>query len=70
MDGIQLIRELRQKKGLKKMPAIALTGYASARDVEAAISAGFNLHLPKPIDPAELSAAVESLLISGESLNS
>ncbi len=62
MDGLQLIRSLRQKKGLEETPAIALTGYASQKDSEAAIAAGFNLHLAKPIEPAELSAAVERLL--------
>lgn len=64
MDGLQLIRELRREKGFEKIPAIALTGYASAKDAEAAISAGFNRHLSKPIDPAELATAVEELLNS------
>ncbi len=62
MDGLQLIRSLRQKKGMEETPAIALTGYASEKDVEAALAAGFNTHLAKPIEPAELSAAVEKLL--------
>ncbi|MEJ1962467.1 MAG: hypothetical protein WDO56_13375 [Gammaproteobacteria bacterium] len=30
--------------------AIALTGYASQIDVEQAIDAGFDLHVPKPVD--------------------
>jgi len=64
MDGLQLIRSLRQKKGLEETPAIALTGYASQKDAEAAIAAGFNMHFAKPIEPAELSVAVEKLLIS------
>jgi PAS domain S-box-containing protein len=63
MDGLQLIISLRGKKDLERIPAIALTGYASERDIEAAIAAGFDLHLAKPIDPAELSAAVEKLLL-------
>ena len=62
MDGLQLIKDLRRRVGLRTIPAIALTGYASQKDVEAAIAAGFNLHLTKPIDPAELTAAVERLL--------
>jgi CheY-like chemotaxis protein len=62
MDGFELIKALRKEKQLEKFPAIALTGYASPRDAEAAIAAGFNLHLSKPIEPTELFAAVESLL--------
>lgn len=62
MDGLQLIRDLRCRAGLETIPAIALTGYASQKDVDAAHAAGFNLHLTKPIDPADLTAAVEKLL--------
>ena len=64
MDGLQLIRNLRQRENLKDVPAIALTGYAAQKDVAAAIAAGFNMHLAKPIEPTELSAAVEKLLAS------
>jgi signal transduction histidine kinase len=63
MDGLQLIANLRRRKGLESVPAIALTGYASQNDAEAAIAAGFDVHISKPIDPAELAAAVESLLV-------
>ena len=62
MDGLQLIRELRQRDGAKRISAVALSGYASEKDAQAALAAGFDLHLPKPIDPAELAAAVEKLL--------
>jgi CheY-like chemotaxis protein len=64
MDGLELIRSLRQKENLKDVPAIALTGYVSEKDVTAAIAAGFNMHIAKPTEPAELSAAVERLLAS------
>jgi PAS domain S-box-containing protein len=64
MDGLQLIADLRRKQGLERIPAIALTGYASQNDVDTAIAAGFDLHLSKPIDLAELVAAVETLLNS------
>jgi signal transduction histidine kinase/ActR/RegA family two-component response regulator len=62
MDGLQLIRELRSRPGLATVPAIALTGYASQTDAKAAISAGFDLHLSKPIDPGDLLAAVNNLI--------
>jgi PAS domain S-box-containing protein len=66
-DGLQLIRDLRLRKDLDNVPAIALTGYASQNDIDAAIAAGFDLHLTKPIEPDELSAAVEKLLNSFQS---
>lgn len=62
MDGLQLIRNLRNRKELENIPAIALTGYAAQKDVDAAMAAGFNMHLTKPIDPTDLTAAVEKLL--------
>lgn len=62
VDGLQLIRDLRGRPGLATVPAIALTGYASQTDAKAAISAGFDLHLSKPIDPSDLVAAVNNLI--------
>ncbi len=67
MDGLQLIKILRQQKGLEEIPAIALTGYASEKDIETAIAAGFNMHIAKPVEPAELSSAVAKLLASHRS---
>jgi PAS domain S-box-containing protein len=62
MDGLQLIRKLRELKGMENTPAIALSGYASTKDAEAAVKAGFNMHVSKPIDPADLFEAVQQLL--------
>ena len=62
MDGLQLIRDLRKRKGLESIPAIALSGYASQNDADIAIAAGFDLHLSKPVDPSELAGAVEHLI--------
>ncbi len=62
VDGLELMRELRTRPGLAAVPAIALTGYASRTDAKAAIAAGFDLHLSKPIDPSDLMAAVHNLI--------
>ncbi len=64
MDGLQLIKTLRGNKELRRTPAIALTGYASQKDAEAALTAGFDLHLSKPVDPNDLIEAVERLLVT------
>ena len=43
------------------IPAMALTAYARAEDRVKAIRAGFHMHAAKPVDPAELIAAVANL---------
>jgi PAS domain S-box-containing protein len=64
LDGFELIRRLRRLQGFEKIPAVALTGYASEKDATAAVRAGFNLHISKPVDPAELTVVIEELLRS------
>lgn len=44
------------------IPAIALTGYATSKDRDRALSAGYQLHLAKPIEPEELVAAIKSVV--------
>jgi CheY-like chemotaxis protein len=46
----------------QSIPAIALTGYATAKDRERALAAGYQLHLAKPVEPEALVAAILSLL--------
>jgi len=52
-----------QNSGLPALvPAIALTGYATIKDRDSALAAGYQLHLAKPVEPEELSAAILNLL--------
>ena len=44
------------------VPAIALTGYANNKDRERALAAGYQLHIAKPIEPADLITAIATLL--------
>ncbi len=44
------------------VPAIALTGYATVKDRDRVLAAGYQLHLAKPVEPQELVAAILSLL--------
>jgi hypothetical protein len=55
-DGYALIRKLRTQEasGSRKLPAIALTAYAREEDSILALEAGFQKHLPKPVESAEL----------------
>ncbi len=52
-DGYSLIKRVRRLKSsrAKKIPAVALTAYAAEEDRQQALSAGFQMHLVKPIDP-------------------
>jgi signal transduction histidine kinase len=61
-DGYQLIRRIRALAASATVPAIALTAHARAEDRARAISAGFNAHVPKPVNARELIAAVSTQL--------
>ena len=43
------------------LPAVALTAFAHKEDRLRALLAGFQVHVPKPIDPHELIAVIASL---------
>ena len=62
-DGYSLIRRVRALEPERGggVPAIALTAYARAEDRMKAITAGFQMHLSKPVETAELLTMVSSL---------
>jgi CheY-like chemotaxis protein len=62
-DGYDLIRSVRKLPARQggSIPAAALTAYASAADRMKILDAGFEMHVPKPVQPAELAAVVASL---------
>jgi PAS domain S-box-containing protein len=60
-DGYSLIRKLRareREQEAARLPAIAVTAYASAADREQAIAAGYDWHMAKPFDPDALTRAI------------
>jgi CheY-like chemotaxis protein/anti-sigma regulatory factor (Ser/Thr protein kinase) len=63
IDGYELIKRIRQlEKGQqRRVPAVALTAYARVQDRMRAILAGFNTHVPKPVEANELITIVGSL---------
>ncbi len=64
-DGYSLIRRVRalaDKEG-GNVPAIALTAYASPEDATAALTAGYQRHISKPVDVAQLIGAVGELTV-------
>ncbi|MHC0061480.1 ATP-binding protein [Nostoc sp. UIC 10890] len=64
MDGYMLIHQVRNliPEQVGQIPAIALTAFARNDDQQEALKAGFQMHLPKPLNPEELIAAIAQLL--------
>jgi CheY-like chemotaxis protein len=66
-DGYSLLRAIRalpQSEG-GLVPAIALTAAATVEDRSRALRAGFQLHVGKPVHPAELARAIATLAPPG-----
>lgn len=63
-DGFSLLRRVREwerERGLYT-PAVALTSYGRVEDRVSALRAGFQTHIAKPVEPAELAAVIASLV--------
>jgi PAS domain S-box-containing protein len=63
-DGYHLIAQVRALSNPRaaRIPAIAVTAYARAEDRQRMLLAGFQMHIPKPIEPQELIAGIASLV--------
>ncbi len=63
VDGYALIRQIRQLDDQQggRTPAIALTAYAGSEDARRAFSAGYQVHVTKPVDPDDLATRVANL---------
>jgi len=63
VDGYSLIRKVRTLSSEQggQIPAIALTAYASEEERTRILDAGFQMHIPKPVEPSELVAVVAKL---------
>ena len=59
-DGFELIRRLRASPDprMARLPAIAVTGYATPMDRERSKAAGYTAHIAKPIDPSVFAVEV------------
>ncbi len=63
-DGYELMRKVRRlesNRGSRKVPAVALTAYGRTEDRARALSAGYQMHIAKPAEPAELAAVIANL---------
>jgi CheY-like chemotaxis protein len=68
LDGYELMRRVRASpdERTRRTPAAALTAFARADDRTKALQSGFEMHLAKPVDPAELVASVIRLVRRAE----
>jgi CheY-like chemotaxis protein len=63
-DGYELIKEVREMESADNtacIPALALTAYAKAEDRVRALAGGYQVHLSKPVEPAEFLLVVANL---------
>lgn len=64
-SGYALIREIRTREaadGLHRLPALAMTGFTSLEDRDEARAAGFDDHVPKPVEPEALLRRIRDLI--------
>jgi CheY-like chemotaxis protein len=60
MDGFELARWARSQPKYERLYMLALTGYGQAADRAAALEAGFDEHLVKPVDAEELRRVMQT----------
>jgi len=62
IDGYQVLARLRADRDLAARPVVAVTAYAMLGDRDAALVAGFDGYLSKPIDPVSFGRAIDARL--------
>jgi signal transduction histidine kinase/ActR/RegA family two-component response regulator len=62
-DGFALIRQIREMPATQggNIPAVAVTAFGRSSDRVRALAAGFQMHVPKPVEPAELALVIANL---------
>lgn len=61
MNGFEVAKKLKEDHSLKDIYLVALTGYVSAHDMYHAAAAGFDFHLAKPVNMAEMNQVLEKI---------
>ena len=70
-DGLSLAREIRERENRARsghLPLVALTAYGRVEDKVNIFSAGFDSHIIKPVDPAELAGVLRSVVEPADKL--
>jgi len=68
MDGVEVVKQMRQRQGLKDLPVIALTTRAGDEDCPQCQVAGANAFIVKPVDPQALKNVLDTFLVDYNSL--
>ncbi|HEX8748266.1 MAG TPA: ATP-binding protein [Pyrinomonadaceae bacterium] len=61
-DGFGLLKRIQSDAALKGIPVIAVTGFASTKNREKSLEAGFSAYLSKPVEPQALVRAIAEVL--------
>ena len=61
MNGYDVARHIREQPWGEKIVLIAVTGWGQAEDIQRTLEAGFDHHLVKPVDPADLTTLLSSV---------
>jgi CheY-like chemotaxis protein len=63
-DGYSLIRKVRALEPARggKIPAIAVSAYGRTDDRARSVAAGYTMHVPKPVDPEELTTLIAGVV--------
>ena len=61
MSGLEFMQKAREKWPDKKFKSVAITGFGASEDAQAAILAGFNAHISKPVSVERLQAVLQEL---------
>lgn len=62
MDGLRMVKALREQKEYATLPVIIISSESDARDRQQSMDAGATLHLVKPTNPAQLVESVRKLI--------
>jgi CheY-like chemotaxis protein len=62
VDGLSLLRTIRERPALQSVPAVAVTAYAFQRDAEKSAAAGFERHVTKPYEIDDLVQTVVDVI--------
>jgi CheY-like chemotaxis protein len=60
-NGNDVMRQIRQRRPGRPIPAIAVSGYGMEEDIRRSEQSGFAAHITKPIDPRRLQAVIASV---------
>ncbi len=62
VDGLEVLKEIRQAEALKSIPVVILTTSESDRDIEMAYNYAVNSYLVKPMDYDEFDAMIQDMI--------